>query len=316
MRLPGAPPPQRSADALRKRAEKRGRTEEEQRALDRGKLNDIKAERKEVRTAEKDAKRRRVGGPQNGAFGGGGARVDGPQRPPPPPPSPPPKAEVIPQTLTEIVAGGGSHFVGHTLDIAGKGAAKVTSSHGRKGGGGLDVKVRFETAITTSHDRGAPERRQLSLTITMADVEQGKFKLAAGSKADWKCIACSFRNFGSRDACNQCHGKRFSATTSAGGGSFAAPAIRRVPAAKKNNVDPSRAWEGSVVTPARLLDNKRLREQFASKPFELSDADRLRAEQLLERDRRKGAKKTAYKERLARGIPGPGFRVRRPDATS
>lgn len=288
------PPPQRSKEALARRAEKRGRTIEEQRALDRSVLELVAEERK----GKKDAGKKTATVPQPSGV---------------PPGAPEPYLPGGPLSLAHFIANEGRGLVGHRLECAGKCPAKVLSARAGKEADSILVKLRFDAPVA-SHDRDKPARRTVQLTISQADVLASRFRIADGSLADWLCAGCGFRNFGSRRACNSCHQRRFAAPAGAQGDSSASFPTR-IPAAKKTNVDPKRAWEGSVVSPAQIAANKLLREQYAADPAKLSAAERERAELLISRDARKREKKSARKARLAAGAPAPGWRERKPAHT-
>lgn len=290
------PPPERSKEALQRRAAKRGRTVEEQRALDRSLLEVAAKERKGEKGEAASALRAEARTPP---AGGGGAKGPAPGGP-----------GAAPASLALYIADEGRGLAGHRLECAGRCAAKVLQAGAAKEAGAISVKLRFDEAVA-GRDRDRPARRTMQLTISGADALAGKFRIADGSLADWRCTACGFRNFGSRSACNQCHQRRFAEASRPRGDSSAAfPA--KIPAAKKTNVDPKRAWVGSVVSPAQLEENRRLRERYAADKGALSADERARAELLLQRDARKKEKKAARRERLAAGVTAPGFRVRKP----
>ncbi|KAG8470761.1 hypothetical protein KFE25_009182 [Diacronema lutheri] len=292
------PPPKRSENALQRRAEKRGRTLEEQRALDRSVLELAAKERNDQRQASKTAKAAaasRGASPLGERTAAGASAGDAPQA-------------GLPLSLERFVANEGRGLVGHRLECEGRGAAKVLSARRGEDTDSLVVKLRFAAPVP-SGGRDGPAQRTLQLTLSSVDVLAGRFRLADDSLADWRCSACSFRNFGSRLACNQCHARRF-APTAGVGAPLPAVVAKRVPAAKKTNIDPKRAWEGSVVPAGQVEANKRLRERLKADPTQLSDAERERAEQLVLRDARKRDKKAARKARIAAGVAAPGWRAR------
>jgi hypothetical protein len=176
------PPKERSQAALARRAEKRGRTLGEQRALDRSVLDAVAQER--------DAGKKTPSRPSPAAAARSTADTRAPPGRPPPPPPPrnefaPPAALPAEKSLDELVReADGRGMLGHRLEVMGKGGAKVISARAAKEGGGLSVKLYFDAAVEVTD---GPPRRTLQLAISIADVDACRFRLADGSRADWHC---------------------------------------------------------------------------------------------------------------------------------